>query len=58
MHHRGAWIGAPNVVILPSVTIEECAVVAEDVSPYTVVGGVPAIIIKKFDSKAVTFKKT
>lgn len=46
------WIGA-NAVILPGVTIGQHSVVAagavvtHDVPPYTVVGGVPAKVIKK-----------
>lgn len=46
------WIGA-NVTILPGVTIGEGAivaagaVVAKDVAPMTVVGGVPAKLLKK-----------
>lgn len=48
---RGAWI-AINVVILPGVTIGECAIVStgsvvrKDVAPYTIVGGTPAKFIK------------
>jgi len=44
------WIGA-RVVILPGVTIGEgsiigaCALVTKDVKPYSIVGGVPAIVI-------------
>jgi len=51
---RGAWI-AVNVVILPGVTIGENAIVAtgsvvmKDVPPLTIVGGVPAKIIKKIN---------
>ncbi|MBV4357845.1 hypothetical protein KTO63_11845 [Parasegetibacter sp. MAH-26] len=47
----GAWIGS-RVTILPGVTIGEKsiiaagAVVTKDVEPYTLVGGVPAKIIK------------
>ena len=49
-----AWIGAGSIVI-PGVTIGEGAVVGagavvtEDVSPYTVVVGVPACPIKRID---------
>ena len=49
---NNAWIGR-NVVILPGITIGEGAivgansVVTKDVTPYTVVGGVPAKVIKK-----------
>lgn len=51
---RGAWI-AVNVVVLPGVTIGENAIVAtgsvvmKDVPPLTIVGGVPAKIIKKIN---------
>jgi maltose O-acetyltransferase len=53
---KDAWIGA-GVIILPDVTIGEGAVagagavVTKDVSPYTVVGGVPAKEIKKLEIK-------
>lgn len=49
---EGCWIGA-NATILNSVTIGKCAVVAagavvtKDVEDYTVVGGVPARVIRK-----------
>ncbi len=52
-----AWIGS-NVTILPGVTIGEWAVVAagavvtKDVEPYTVVGGVPAKVIKRIEREA------
>lgn len=39
------WIGS-NATILPGVTIGDGAVVAKDVSPRTVVGGIPAKFIK------------
>lgn len=48
------WIGS-NATVLSGVTIGEWAVVAagavvtKDVPPYTVVGGVPAKIIKKVE---------
>lgn len=51
---RGAWI-AVNVVILPGVTIGECAIVAtgsvvtKDVPDYCLVGGAPAKLLKNFD---------
>lgn len=50
------WIGS-NVTILPGVTIGEWAVVGagsvvtKDVEPYSVVGGVPARLIKKIERK-------
>ena len=50
---RNAWI-AINVVILPGVTIGEGAIVAsgavvsKDVPPNTLVGGIPAKVIKEF----------
>ncbi|KAF0094348.1 MAG: nodulation protein L [Puniceicoccaceae bacterium 5H] len=49
---RNAWIGA-NVTLLPGVTVGENAVVAagavvtRDVSPNTMVGGVPAKMLKE-----------
>ena len=52
---RGVWIGAPNVVILPGVTIGDCAIVAagavvtSNIPDFAVVGGVPAKIIKFLD---------
>jgi len=53
---RGAWV-AVNCVILPGVTIGECAIVAagsvvnKDVAPYTMVGGVPAKFIKEIRTR-------
>jgi acetyltransferase-like isoleucine patch superfamily enzyme len=53
----GAYIGA-GAIILKGVTVGRCAVVAagavvrEDVAPYTVVGGVPASVIKTLDPAA------
>jgi acetyltransferase-like isoleucine patch superfamily enzyme len=50
---KGAWITV-GVIILPGVTVGENAVVAagavvtKDIPPYTLVGGIPAKIIKKF----------
>ena len=50
------WIGS-NVTILPGVTIGEWAsvaagaVVTKDVEPYTVVGGVPARMIKRVETE-------
>ena len=51
------WIGS-NATILPGVTIGEWAavaagaVVAKDVPPYTLVGGIPAKMIKRVNDKA------
>ena len=48
---RDVWLGA-NVTVLPGVTIGDCAIIAagavvtKDVPPNTVVGGVPAKVIK------------
>jgi len=53
---RNAWI-AINVVILPGITIGEGAIVAsgsvvsKDVPPNTLVGGIPAKVIKEFEMK-------
>ncbi|WP_313070490.1 CatB-related O-acetyltransferase [Lacrimispora sp.] len=53
------WIGA-NVIILPGVSIGDGAILAagavvtKDVEPYSIVGGVPAVIIKyRFPEKMV-----
>ena len=59
---RGAWI-AVNVIILPGITIGENAivgngsVVTKDVPPYTLVGGVPAKVIKTYNPIPETIKK-
>jgi len=48
----GAWIGS-QAVVLPGARIGKCSVVAagavvtENVPPYTIVGGMPAKVIKK-----------
>lgn len=52
----GVWIGA-RAIVLPGVTIGEGAivaagaVVAKDVEPWTVVGGNPAVVIKRRELK-------
>lgn len=56
---KGVWIGAPNVVLLPGVSIGDCAVVAagavvtKDVENYAVVAGVPAKVIKSLDKDKI-----
>lgn len=55
---RGCFVGA-RVVILPGLTIGEGAAVAagaivtRDVPPKTLVGGIPAKLIKKFGQKTI-----
>jgi acetyltransferase-like isoleucine patch superfamily enzyme len=62
---KNAWV-AIGVIILPGVTIGEGAIVAsgsvvsKDVPPNTLVGGIPAKVIKEFDMKdgiPIGFKK-
>ena len=62
---KNAWI-AIGVIILPGITVGEGAIVAsgsvvtKDVPPYTLVGGVPAKVLKEFEMKdgvPVGFKK-
>lgn len=51
---KNCWIGA-GATILPGVTVGEHAivgagsVVTKDVEPYTIVGGIPAKVIKRID---------
>ncbi len=60
---RGAWIGQ-NVVINPGVTIGELAivgansVVTRDVAPRTVVGGVPARLVKRWNDDRGAWERT
>ena len=48
---NNCWLGR-NVVVLPGITIGEgaivgaCSVVTKDVAPFTIVGGVPAKLIR------------
>ena len=48
------WLGA-NVTILPGVTVGDGAIIAagavvyEDVEPYTVVAGIPAVKVKDIE---------
>ena len=57
-----AWIGT-GAILLPGVTIGQCAVVAagavvtHDVPPYTVVGGVPARTIRQLRSEEVVYRE-
>lgn len=64
---KNVWIGS-SVTVVPGVTIGDGAivgagsVVTKDVPPYTIVAGVPARVIRKFDPKTdhlpSTHKKT
>jgi acetyltransferase-like isoleucine patch superfamily enzyme len=53
-----AWLGAGSI-ILPNVTIGKCSIVASgsictrNVEPYTIVGGVPARLIRKLDETQI-----
>jgi maltose O-acetyltransferase len=55
---NGVWIGA-NVTILPGVTVGQASVVAagavvtKDVAPNTLVGGVPACVIRELPPESV-----
>jgi len=55
---KGAYLGA-HTVVLPGVTIGEysiisaCSLVTKDVPPYSMVAGVPAAVVKKFDKKVL-----
>jgi maltose O-acetyltransferase len=59
---NGVWIGV-GATILAGVTIGDMAmiaagsVVSKDVPPYTIVGGVPAKIIRTFDPASRTWAK-
>ncbi|MBN2470199.1 MAG: hypothetical protein JXN59_05680 [Anaerolineae bacterium] len=57
----GAYIGA-GAILMMGIRIGRCAVVAagavvrEDVPPFTVVGGVPAKVIKTLDPSALALE--
>lgn len=57
---RGAWLGQ-NVVVMPGVTIGELAivganaVVTSDVPPKTIVGGVPARLLRRWDAGSASW---
>lgn len=57
---RGAWLGQ-NVVVMPGVTIGELAivgansVVTSDVPPKTIVGGVPARPLRRWDAASASW---
>ncbi len=59
---RGAWIGQ-NAVITPGVTIGELAivgansVVTRDVEPRTIVGGVPARVLKRWNDDRAAWER-
>jgi acetyltransferase-like isoleucine patch superfamily enzyme len=59
---RGAWIGQ-NAVINPGVTIGELAivgansVVTRDVPPRTIVGGVPARVVKRWNAESGAWER-
>jgi acetyltransferase-like isoleucine patch superfamily enzyme len=61
--NQGSFIGV-NVTIMPGITIGPCAVVeagsvvTESVAPYTVVGGVPARVLKTIPNREDTSVKT
>lgn len=57
----GCWVGE-KAIILPGVTIGDRAIIAagaivsKDVPPYSIVGGNPARVIKKYDFASHTWK--
>ena len=59
---RGAWIGQ-NAVIQPGVTIGEMAivgancVVTRDVAPRTIVGGVPARVVRRWNAESGAWER-
>lgn len=59
---EGAWIGEkacilPGVVIGKRAIVAAGAVVSKSVEPYTIVAGVPAKVIKKYDFASKSWKK-